>query len=224
VRVAAGELGVGCVIRLTEYTINMVNGAARPLVLGAPHDFLLTHPVRQVFCTAGSVCWSPCGAAAGDRSNHACSNGMHADSGPVAPRGGLRASGAAGLPQRHAPRRADCEVLDKPEGGGSADAAAPAATPAAAAAAPTAAPAAAADEQAGAARTPAAAPGKENRDRTASVKAEPGVAGSGGGSVLKTPAAAKRGIAPLAGVPTPGATPSPYTPCAPSSPDTAEPH
>jgi len=88
VRVAAGELGVGCVIRLTEYTINMVNGAARPLVLGAPHGSHLTHPVRQVFCTAGSVCQSPCGTAAGDRSNHACSIGMRADSGPVAPRWG----------------------------------------------------------------------------------------------------------------------------------------
>ena len=58
VRVAAGELGVGCVIRLTEYTINMVNGAARPLVLGAPHDSHHTHPcaanfpVRLVRCVA----------------------------------------------------------------------------------------------------------------------------------------------------------------------------
>jgi len=97
VRVAAGELGVGCVIRLTEYTINMVNGAARPLVLGAPHGSHLTHPVRQVFCTAGSVCQSPCGTAAGDRSNHACSIGMRADSGPVAPRWGPASQRRRGL-------------------------------------------------------------------------------------------------------------------------------
>jgi len=116
-------------------------------------------------------------------------------------------------------------VLEKPESGGSADAAAPAAAPAAAGAAPAPAPApaAAADDQAGVARTPAAAPGKENRDRTASIKAEPGAAGGGGGSALKTPAAAKR-AAPLAGVPTPGVTPSPYTPCAPSRPGNADAH
>lgn len=34
-RVVAGELKQGCVIKLLDYTINMVNGVARPLVLGA---------------------------------------------------------------------------------------------------------------------------------------------------------------------------------------------
>lgn len=34
-RVVAGELKQGCVIQLLDYTINMVNGVARPLVLGA---------------------------------------------------------------------------------------------------------------------------------------------------------------------------------------------
>ena len=35
VRVAAGEVKAGTILRLTEYTINTVNGAPRPLVLGA---------------------------------------------------------------------------------------------------------------------------------------------------------------------------------------------
>ena len=35
VRVAAGEIKAGTILRLTEYTINTVNGATRPLVLGA---------------------------------------------------------------------------------------------------------------------------------------------------------------------------------------------
>ena len=81
-----------------------------------------------------------------------------------------------------------------------------------------------APEAACAARTPAPAQGKENREGQA-VKAEPGgdagESGSGAGrsasGAQKTPAAARRAGAPLAGMATPGPTPSPFTPCAISS-------
>lgn len=103
----------------------------------------------------------------------------------------------------HAP--ADCEVVAQPDagsGGATAAAAGPSTVKA---------------EPAGAVHTPAQAAGKENKDEANEVKAEPAPSGSGGGGggcVLKTPAATKR-MVPLAGMPTPGATPSPFTPCAP---------
>lgn len=45
-RVVAGELKQGCVIQLLDYTINMVNGVARPLVLGALMVLLREHTVN----------------------------------------------------------------------------------------------------------------------------------------------------------------------------------
>lgn len=100
----------------------------------------------------------------------------------------------------HAP--ADCEVVAQPDAGsGGATAAA-------------AGPSAVKSEPADAVHMPAQDAGKENINKTNKVKAEPAPSGSRGGGVLKTPAAAKRTV-PLAGVPTPGATPSPFTPCGP---------